>query len=69
MVEYIQVAHSILGKHGPDKSATALPHLAIGCEDAVAEQRAPNVVKLFALAELTEFRTEDRFDVFWFCRE
>ncbi len=64
-LEDVHVADLVLDKHGPDQGTAALPLLAIGSEDAVAQKRSPGLMKLRALAKLGELAGENSLDVLW----
>lgn len=68
-VKDVQVAHAVAREHGPDQRAALVPAVAVGREDAVAQERAPRVVEHVALAKVGELGRQHRLDVLGLARQ
>lgn len=62
-LEDLQVRNLLLDEHGPDQAPAVLPQLPIRGEDAVAEERAPGLVKLLSLAKVGKLGRQDGLDM------
>jgi hypothetical protein len=62
-VEDGQVAQAVLDEHGPDHGPAVVPCLPVDGEDAVAEERAPELVPLRAVAKVGKLGGQDGLDL------
>lgn len=62
-LEDVQISDTIFDEHGPDQAPAILPQLAIGSEDAVAEEGPPYPVEVRPLSKVGKLRCQDRLDM------